>query len=174
MRELRDDLLGLWIAEDATKTLLVSRDATGETRVTVWRGLGEEVLASERPACFRAPAVGAERSASALARLGVLSVELGEVGAGTTYDLMFAAERGPNDPADFAWRAVRATDVRDRVRVFPQGGASFLEAVLGAWDEAVEAEREREQAWLEPLSTYRPATTDEAAEHARRITVRRG
>ena len=158
-------LLGFWVAEDASKSLRVAREGEGELRVSVWRGLGPEAHIEARPTRWHPPSLAHAESANARRRLGYLQVELGAPGLGTTYDLLV----GWPSPAEtgYQWIAAPPDAERADLRLFPEGGASFHEAVLGVWDDFVEDEREREQGWLEPLSTYRPATPAEAAQLAR-------
>ena len=117
----------------------------------------------DRPARWHPPSPAAAGSADARLRLGFLQAEVGTPGLGSTYDLMVATRN--HDPAAFAgfdWRPVAAGARRDDVRLFPQGGASYIEAVLGYWDDSVEAIRDADR-WMQPLSTWRPASGDEAA-----------
>lgn len=159
-----DDLLGFWVCEDGTKSLHIARgrQSDGERLwVDVWKGLGEEQHLERAITSWVPRRKGAE-GGPGRARLGYLNVELGEPGLGTTYALMLAY---PNEDKStwggYDWRAFPADGDPKRARLFPEGGASFYEAVLGAWDDFVEDLRDNEQDWIEPLSTYRPATQAE-------------
>lgn len=161
----RSDYLRLWVAEDRSKSVRIDRSGDGNLCVTLWRGLAESVLAENLPAEWHPREPDAAMSMSARRRLDYLCVELGQPGVGATYDLMFATEN--NDPAAFGgfrWRPVdTAADIQG-VRLFPELGASFYEAVLGFWDDFIEAQRQADS-WVEPLSTYRPATEEERKLH---------
>ncbi len=56
MKELRADFLGLWVAEEEKDCVLITRvDAADPFRVSVWRELGEEVLAQNLHSWWCAP-----------------------------------------------------------------------------------------------------------------------
>lgn len=167
----REDYLRLWVAEDGSKSMQVRRGKGGKIKVAVWRGFREQLLVNELPARWKDADPAAAKSSYALSRIGYLQVELGMENLGTTYDLMFAAPSSDLEASGgFLWRAVEATDAIEIVRIFPQGGASYYEAVLGAWDDFVEDMRDAEQSWITPLSTYRPATEEETSRWARTST----
>jgi len=153
---------GLWITEDGTRAMRVSR--AGESfEVSVWRRAGRALHLARRPAKWHPPLPGAAASANAKERLGYLQVEVDAPGLGSTYDLMVATRN--RDGAAFGgfdWRPVPPETPRDAVRLFPQGGASYYEAVLGYHDEVVETIRAGDR-WMQPLSTWRPATDEEEA-----------
>ena len=154
-------LLGFWVAEDESKSLQILLDE-GALRVTVWRGLGPELHIEAHAAKWHPP--DPERSAdrSARARLGYVQVELGEEGHGTTYNLMVGwPNRDPERCGGYQWIAAPPEASADELRLFPEGGPSFFEAVLGVWDEYVEEMNEQERGWIEPLSTYRLATEEQ-------------
>jgi hypothetical protein len=162
----REDYLRLWIAEDGSKSLLILRAEDGSVRVTIWEGLGEKIHAEERQATWHPREVGEEGGSYARERLGFLSVELGTPGLGNTYDLMIGAPGEPiAEAADLQWGFVRQDVPIDEVRLFPEAGGSYYDAVLGPYDDCSEDMREAETWWVEPLSTYRPATAEEVARH---------
>ncbi len=158
MKTFRADLLGLYVAEDETKTMKVERaadDAEYPFRVSVWRGLGEAVHVSARPARWTPPNL--EKSQKlASHRCGMLEAELGDRGLGCTYRLYFTAP-GP-EPKTFDWCAVLSTTTPAEVRVFPESRGSFYDAVLGHYDDFAEELRDAETHWVGPLSTYRVAS----------------
>ena len=159
-----EHVLGCWVAEDATKSLEIRAGEGGALRVTVWEGLGGAPLAEDRPATLHPPEPGREADGYARARLGYLQVELGDPGLGSTYDLMVGyPSDDPSATGGFAWGRLPSGGDPSRLRLFPEMGASFYEAVLGAWDDFVEEARQAEGHWIEPLSSYRPATADERA-----------
>lgn len=131
----------------------IARD--GEAwRVSVSRRRGQKLLVAGRPAKWIPPKDGAEHSAVARDRLGYLQIELGEPGLGSTYDLMVAVKGAAG--GKFDWVRAPTAVPRAQLRLFPEGGASFYEAVLGAWDDFVEAIRDGDR-WMHPLSTWLPA-----------------
>ena len=149
--------LGLWLSEDGTRAMRIT--ATPDpVQVSVWRCADLAALhLDQRPAKWNAPKPEAASSASARDRLGYLQVEVGEPGLGSTYDLMVATRNtAPSAFGGFDWRPITADTPRDEVRLFPEGGASYYEAVLGYYDDVVEAIREAD-AWMQPLSTWCPA-----------------
>ena len=142
--ETREEpLLGLWFAEDRSKTLVVWAEGDG-LKVNVFRGLGPQTHATGRPA-KRQP------DGSAL-------TELGEPGMGTTYTLRLVAR----DAAGHL-RAATPDDDADSVRVLGEHGASFYEAVMGPWDDFVEALNDAD-AWAMPSTLYRRPTNAERFE----------
>lgn len=158
----RAELCTLWVAEDETKSLRIVRNGDALS-VTVWKGLGPETHVVDRPAKWHPPDPERATDSYARARLGYVQVELGDVGQGTTYDLMLG---WPNESASgYQWIAAPADAALDDLRLFPEGGASFYEAVLGVWDETVEEMNEAERGWIEPLSTYRVATATQRSRH---------
>lgn len=152
----------LWIDEAGKRSLLIERRGE-QVVVTVWRGLGptrllDAGLARWRP--HRDPT-----SSNPMRRLDVLQVEAGADGMGSTYDLMVAcANHDASAFGGFGWRPAAADTPLSELRLFPQLGASFYEAVLGAYDDFVEEERGG-LSWAEPYSTYRPMTPAERARH---------
>jgi hypothetical protein len=170
LEHFRDEYLCLWVAVDRTKSFRARRDTKGALRLTVWKGIGEAIHVDDAPSKWHPRTPGAECERSARRRLDHLSVELGDPGKGTTYDLLFASEsQNSEEFGGFQWRPVDPADALEDIRVFPTPGASFYEAVLGVWDDYVEDMNQAERdSWIEPLSTYRPATEAEVAEHADR------
>ena len=161
----REELCTLWVAEDETKSLRIAR-VEEALRVTVWKGLGPDTHIVELPAKWHPPDPERASDSYAKARLGFVQVELGDVGMGTTYDLMLGWENpDPNTHAGYQWIAAPPDAKVDDLRLFPQGGASFYEAVIGAYDDYVEEMNEAEQGWIEPLSTYRIATATQRSRH---------
>ena len=153
---------GLWITEDGTRAMRIDRGPDGTARVSVW-GRTKPPVAHlvDRPAGWHAPLDSAAGSRHARERLGYLQVEVGDPGLGSTYDLMLATRN--TDPAangGFDWGPVASDTERCDVRLFPEGGASYWEAVLGYYDDVVEAIRDAD-GWMQPLSTWRPAAPDE-------------
>ena len=161
----RTELCALWIAEDESKSLRIAA-VEEELRVTVWKGLGPETHIVDRPAHWKPPDPKRAADSFGRARLGFVQVELGDPGQGTTYDLMLG---WPNSDPDafggYQWIAAPPDAKLDDLRLFPEGGASFYEAVLGIWDEYVEEMNEAERGWIEPLSTYRIATATQRSAH---------
>lgn len=138
----------------------ISAAPEGGLRVSVWRRSDLAPHLVDRPASWHPPVAAAASSPNAKERIGYLQVEVGDPGLGTTYDLMVACRNA--DPAasgGFAWGAVPEGAARESVRMFPQGGASYFEAVLGYHDDFVEDLRAQD-AWMQPLSTWRPADPD--------------
>lgn len=149
--------LGLWLSEDGTRAMRITATADA-VEVSVWPcGDPAALHLDRRPAQWRPPKPDATSSRHARDRLGYLQVEVGEPGLGSTYDLMVATHN--DDPSAFGgfhWRPIAADTTRDAVRLFPEGGASYYEAVLGYYDDVVEAIRDAD-AWMQPLSTWFPA-----------------
>lgn len=149
--------LGLWLSEDGTRAMRIT--ATPDAvQVSVWRCADLAALhLDQRPAKWHPPRSDVATSANARDRLGCLQVEVGEPGLGSTYDLMIATRNmDPSAFGGFDWRPIRADTSRDDVRLFPEGGASYYEAVLGYYDDVVEAIRDADS-WMQPLSTWCPA-----------------
>ncbi len=152
----------LWVDEGGLRSLWIEGGTDGP-RVSVWRGLGSARLLTRCPGRWhphREPG-----SAVARRRLDVLQVEAGDVGLGSTYDLMLAREN--RDPAAFdGMRYVTADDETplDDLRLFPEVGGSFYDAVLGADDPFAEDERDT-LGWAQPYRTYHIATASERAMH---------
>ena len=162
-RSFRDDLLGHWVCTAGRLSLRIERDRAGALLVTVWRGLGRSRLVRAAPARYEPPREQHRSSPSARARLGYLCVELAESGLGPTYDLMFAGKNA--DPSAFGGyeaRPLSPDDAPADVLIFPEPGASFLEAVLGPYDDVIEDERSGND-WMLPLGRYRWATAKEDA-----------
>lgn len=135
--QVEEQLLGLWIAEDKSKALVVWAEGGG-LKVNVFRGLGPQTHVTGRPA-KRQP------DGSAL-------TELGEPGMGTTYTLRLVV-RGE----DGHLRRANPDDDADSVRVLGEHGASFYEAVMGPWDDFVE-DLNAADAWAMPATLYRRPT----------------
>lgn len=149
---------GAWASEDGALSMHILVGPDG-VRVTVSRrGEPAVVHLDRRPATWHPPRPEAATSANARHRLGYLQVEVGQPGLGSTYDLMVGTH---NEDATtfggYTWRPVAHDTPRDRVRLFPEGGASYWEAVLGYYDDFVESIREAD-AWMRPLSTWCPAS----------------
>lgn len=123
-------------------------------RVSVWARLRGTRFLTDAPAVWHAPKPGAEDSDRARDRLGLLQVETGAPGLGSTYDLMLATARTGSGKYD--WVRVSEGTPRAALRLFPEGGASYWEAVLGPWDDVVETIRDAD-GWMQPLATWRPA-----------------
>lgn len=149
--------LGLWLSEDGTRAMRITATADA-VEVSVWRrGDPAALHLDRRPAEWRPPKPEAASSRYARERLGYLQVEVDEPGLGSTYDLMVATHNAdPSTFGGFKWRPIAADTSRDEVRIFPEGGASYYEAVLGYHDDFVEAIRDAD-AWMQPLSTWCPA-----------------
>jgi hypothetical protein len=161
MEHFRADYCRLWVAVDGTGWLRIAHDGA-QLRVTVARS--GVMQASQRPTTWHPRTPGEEASESALKRLDWLSAELGAPNLGPTYRLYVAAEN--TDTGRYGgkqWRPVLPDDPIEGIRLFPEPGASFYEAVLGAWDDYVE-DINAGIAWVYPLSTWRPATPSESAE----------
>ncbi len=152
---------GLWVAVDGSKSLHICRDHQGQLRVHIWTGFGEQLKADNLLARFNPRSAHSEHGLGG--RLDTLSVELGAEGLGSTYELMFAVEDRHAHEGAFKWVAPSTDDVAE-LRVFPEVGTSYYEAMLGPYDDLVE-ELDGDDAWLYPLSTYRPATEAERARH---------
>lgn len=149
---------GFWLSEDGTRAMWIT--ATGDAvEVSVWRrGDPAPLYLDRRPARWRPPKPDAASSSYARDRLGYLQVEVGEPGLGSTYDLMVATRNeDPSAFGGFHWRPITADTSREEVRIFPEGGASYYEAVLGYYDDFVEAIRDADS-WMQPLSTWCPAS----------------
>ncbi len=151
---------GLWVTEDGTRMMRIGRGPDGLARVSVWSCDPFREHAGERPARWRPPVPSAGSSRSARDRIGYLEAELGEPGLGSTYVLMLATRNAdPSACGGFEWGAVTGDTQRAEVRIFPEGGPSYYEAVLGYWDDFVEAIRDGDR-WMEPLSTWIPVQDD--------------
>lgn len=151
---------GLWVTEDGTREMRISRGTDGLARVSVWARDPHREHIADRPARWHPPVVSAASSQSARERIGYLDAELGDPGLGSTYSLMLAtANEDPSACGGFVWGAVTGDTPRHAVRMFPEGGASYYEAVLGYWDDFVEAIREGDR-WMQPLSTWLPVEDD--------------
>lgn len=136
----RSAMLGLWMAEDGSKMLSLWQDSAG-IWLNVFAGLGPRSHVSGRPVTIVAEAK--------------LRAELGEPGMGTTYELsaVVAGEDG-------RWRPATPQDSAAAVRLLGAHGASFYEAVLGAWDDFVE-DINAGDAWAMPDTIYRRPTDEE-------------
>lgn len=143
-------LLGTWVSEDASKTLTVSIEGD-EAHVVVQTS--DERVVFEKKASWTPPKEGAEQSPSARERLGYLRLETGDEGLGNTYDLMPGRE---TSEGKLKWVRLEPETKRASVRLFPEVGASYFEAVLGAYDDFVEEQTETETWWVGELSTYQP------------------
>jgi hypothetical protein len=139
----------------------IERGPDGGVRVSVWRIDTGKMHANNRPAEWHAPVEVSRNSDCARACMGYLQVELGDTGIGSTYDLMLARRNDDDAGAKDEWVAVTSDTPRAETRIFPQGGASYYEAVLGKWDDFVEDIRDNDR-WMEPLSTWFPLP-DEAS-----------
>ncbi|MCC6624657.1 MAG: hypothetical protein IT385_25635 [Deltaproteobacteria bacterium] len=96
-------------------------------------------------------------------RLDTIEVELGSKGLGTTLQMMFAVENdGTREPRDKLWVTVPDGADPDVVRLHLEQGASYYEAVLGAWDDAVEAMNEAEGGWIRPYGVLSRVAPDRA------------
>jgi hypothetical protein len=161
-----DVCFGLWLSEDGTRALQIAREGDAVI-VTVWRRADGLQHLALRPATWHAPDPSASASPDAKRRLGYLQVEVDTPGLGSTYDLMLACRNAdPSQYGGFDWRPAPPEFPREHARLFPQGGASYYEAVLGAWDDFVEPIRSADR-WMEPLSTWRPATAEEVGDGGR-------
>ena len=149
--------LGLWLSEDGTRAMRITATPDG-VRVSVWRCADRAALhLDQRPAKWHPPKPDAATSAHARDRVGYLQVEVGHPGLGSTYDLMVTTRNlDPSTFGGFDWRPIMADTPRAEVRLFPEGGASYYEAVLGYYDDVVEAIRDADD-WMQPLSTWLPA-----------------
>jgi|GEM_PF-2622519 len=87
-------------------------------------------------------------------RLDVLEVELGSPGHGTTLRLMFAVKNTDARPGQSMWLHVPEGAPTSAIVMHLEPGPSFLEAVLGKWDDAVEELEAQEGGWLRPYCTY--------------------
>ena len=143
-------LLGVWASQDGTKTLHISQ-VDGEVHVLV-RAPDDRVL-FEKKAAWTPPKDGAEQSPSARERLGYLRVETGDEGLGNTYDLMPGRH---TSEGKLQWVRLQPETAQASVRLFPEVGASFYEAVLGMYDDFVEEQTGAETSWVGELSTYLP------------------
>lgn len=143
-------LLGAWASEDGTKVLTIS-SVDDEAHVLV-RAPDKRVL-FEKKASWTPPKDGAEQSPSARERLGYLRVETGDEGLGNTYDLMPGRE---TSEGKLQWVRLKPDTAQANVRLFPDVGASFYEAVLGMYDDFVEEQTGAETSWVGELSTYLP------------------
>lgn len=154
---------------DCYRTLLLRRPppapaddrlASWTLRVSVWKGA--KLVVNDAHALWR-PRGPNPCAESPRERLDTLMVELGPPGLGTTYDLMVAA---PNDdPAAFggkAWRPVYPNDPIETIRLFPEHGGSYYDALLGPWDDVSIEHREADEWWIHPYSDY--AVLDQALE----------
>lgn len=151
---------GAWRSEDGSRAMHIVATTDDDGReaiaVSVWRVADGGALMTRRPGKWRAPRVGAEASAYARERLGFVQVEVGLPGLGTTYDLMVArANPEPGTRGGYQWIRLAPETARADVRLFPEAGASYYEAVLGYWDDYVETLRDAD-AWMQPLSTWLP------------------
>ncbi len=167
------DLVGpLWVAEDGRLSFQLTANAHGDVEIDLWRRLGPERWLQRRPTSWTPRQQ--DDSPIARRRLDTLQAEIDAPGLGPTYDLLFAqANDGANDGASdsatrhggFQWVGRQADTPLAELRAFPELGASFYEAVLGPYDDAIEEEREG-TAWAMPYSTFRPANAQQVAAHA--------
>ncbi|MBT3218463.1 MAG: hypothetical protein HN348_05180 [Proteobacteria bacterium] len=133
----------------------------GWFKVTVFEGLGPATHVVARPAEWHPCQPEAAASDNARKRLDALVAEMGEKYLGTTYRLMFArSNRDPKSHGGFNWIAIEDSTPIEDVRILPEGGASYWEAVLGAYDDFVE-ELNSFDDWMMPLTSYRRATKEE-------------
>ncbi|MBT3219438.1 MAG: hypothetical protein HN348_10130 [Proteobacteria bacterium] len=158
---MRPDLLGYWVAEDGCKSVLIEHGKKGWFEVTVFEGLGPATHVEDRPAEWNPCKPEASASDNARKRLDSLVAEMGQKYLGTTYRLMFARQNpDPESHGGFNWIAIDESTAIEDVRIFPQGGASYWEAVLGYYDDFVE-ELNSFDDWMMPLTSYRRATKEE-------------
>ena len=156
-------LQGHWLCEDATRAMLIMVADPGVVEVTVWRRVDQHMHLERCPARWHPPKPDASASRNARQRIGYLQVEVGTPSLGTTYDLMPAMRNGdPSTFGGFEWIPLAPDTARADVRLFPEGGASYYEAVLGYYDDTVEAEREADE-WMQPLSTWLPVQSEPIA-----------
>lgn len=126
----------------------------------MWTCQPHRVHIDALPARWRPPVASAAASSWARDRVGYLEVELGAPGLGSTYALMVATRNvDPGAGGGFEWGAITSETPRADVRIFPEGGASYYEAILGYWDDFVEAIRDADS-WMQPLSTWLPVEDD--------------
>lgn len=152
---------GLWVTADGTRAMRIGGGADGLARVSVWACHPYRELAGDRPARWHPPVAGAKSSRDARQRIGYLEAELGDPGLGSTYSLMLATRNeDPSTCGGLEWGAVTDDTRRAEVRLFPEAGPSYYEAVLGYWDDFVEAIRDGDR-WIEPLSTWLPVEDDQ-------------
>lgn len=154
--------LGLWIAEDRSKALDVRLNDRNLLVVDIGRGLGRRDIGRMLVTNWHAKKPGHEASRVPGWRLDRLVVEAGRPGLDRTYELLVARpNRDPSAYGGLPWVCAGPSTPREDIRLFPQTGASFLDAVSYQEDEGFIP-------WAEPLSTYRPATEAEARLHRAR------
>jgi hypothetical protein len=141
---------GRWIGADGR----IIFDIVGGSppRVSATDGKGFKYL-DATPARF-APASDVN-SRIAHHRLDTLHAELGEPGLGSTLRLMFCVAN--DDISKFGglqWVHVPESADASEIRMHPEQGASYYEAVLGPWDDFVENLQAAEGDWLRPYNIY--------------------
>ncbi len=158
MQQAPQWLAGRWEGIDGPLVVELACDGAGAWTAIFSRPDGT-TLCDARPVTFHPRRAGAQTSEFARVRLDRLEVELEAPGSGPTYRLLIGAPSSSD--TGLAWIAFGEDHDPAQVRLFGERGASLHEAVLGVWDEVIEAERAR-LAWAEDPVTFRRAgsTTD--------------
>ena len=155
-------LLGaLFVAEDKKLTCRIVRGDGREAEAapfltTVWSASGAELLTRTHTTWRPAKDPRSEYPGE---RLGQLQAELGIVGMGNLYEL-YVVRKNP-DQAIFGnkeWIAALPDTPLAELRLFPEYGQSPY--MPDDWD--------WQDGWWYPYSTFRPATDEEQANHAKK------
>jgi hypothetical protein len=169
---MREDYCTLWVARDGRLAVGIrpadgthKDDARFPYRVTVYRGLTARTHADDRSAEWYPRDRKASSSTNAHHRLDRLVVELGSPISGQTYTLMFARRNTNADNyGGLNWVPVHARTPVTKVELFPELGASYMEAVVGYYDDTVQDQYLGSE-WTQPYGNFRVATAEERAQH---------
>jgi hypothetical protein len=167
---MREDYCTLWVARDGRLAVGIrpadgthKDDARYPYRVTVYRGLTAWTHADDCSAQWYPRDRKATSSTNASERLDRLVVELGAPVLGQSYTLMFARQNTNADNyGGLNWVPVHARTPVTKVEVFPELGASYMEAVLGYHDDIVQDQYQGSR-WTQPYEIFRVATAAERA-----------
>ncbi len=149
-----DAWFGTWQGEDGRLCIVLTRpDASAcAALVSVFNSSGR-CLYGPSPATFRRHSEPSSRLASQ--RLDQLICELGSPGLGTTLHLLVSIPNAAPSTDAPLWVTAPMDALGATLVMHLDQGASFYEAVLGRWDDAVEAMDEDEGGWLRPYCPYR-------------------
>jgi hypothetical protein len=140
---------GTWHGADGRFIFEITADSP--PLVSARKSSGEPMLAPKTAQFVASPNTLGDRAQT---RLDKLEVELGTPGLGTTLRLMFAVENTDAEKSPHQWLYVPDDADPAQVRMHPEQGGSYYEAVLGPWDDFVENLDEDEGGWLRPYSVY--------------------
>ena len=166
---MRQDFRSLWISEDKRLSIRIGVSQEEAERFPFRATISEletgRVLGRDLPAEWVWRDQSAGSSTHARKRLDHLSIELGTPSLGQTYILYFARDSTDSDSdSGFQWVPLEEGTPLEMVRIVPDLGPSFNEAVLSVYDEVVEEEYE-DSAWVRPYRNFRAASKEEIQRH---------